>query len=73
MASEEEDSDPWEDEVIAVEAIAGEEAFERVGASRVAVTVESAVGRARPEVTEAEEPRVPGLGAAAGGAGAGGG
>ena len=61
MASEEEDSDPWEDEVVAVEAIAGEEAFERVGASRVAVTVESAVGRARLEVTRPKNRAYPGL------------
>ena len=61
IASEEEDSDPWEDEVIAVEAIAGEEAFERVGASCVAVTVESAVGRARLEVTRPKNRAYPGL------------
>ena len=46
-----EEDDPWEDEMVAIEAIAGEEAFERVSKTSVAVTVESAGGRARLEVT----------------------
>jgi hypothetical protein len=46
--------------MIAVEAIAGEEAFERVSPSLIAVTVESAVGRARLEVARPKSNAYPG-------------
>jgi hypothetical protein len=54
------EDDPWEEEMIAVEAIAGEEAFERVSPSLIAVTVESAVGRARLEVARPKSNAYPG-------------